>query len=213
MPDPGIIVEEMNEYGYTWNGMLPLQEEAAHRLFENEGIEIFRIYEDNTEGAVTSADEIHEHAERGGIFGVEKDTWQRHLGLAQTQETQQPENSFSIYQLKDGEKTRDYRFEPLDRLQGRGLSVQRENYELVYSAPLKEGETLEDIYRRFNIDHPADFTGHSLSVSDIVVLHREDGETAHYCDSFGFSDSRKPCRKKPQLPLGSRSRTRQRPQH
>lgn len=107
---------------------------------------------------------------------------------AAEQTAQQPENTFSIYQLKDGDGTRDYRFEPLDRLRAVGLDVQRDNYELVYSAPLADGESLEDIYRRFNIDHPADFTGHSLSVSDIVVLRHGDTETAHYCDSIGFTE-------------------------
>lgn len=107
---------------------------------------------------------------------------------AAEQTAQQPENTFSIYQLKGGEETRDYRFEPLDRLRAVGLDVQRDNYELVYSAPLSDGESLKDIYRRFNIDHPADFTGHSLSVSDIVVLRNGDSETAHYCDSFGFTE-------------------------
>lgn len=97
-------------------------------------------------------------------------------------------NTFSIYQLKGGEETRDYRFEPLERLQAVGLKVDRANYELVYTAPLRDSDTLEDIYRRFNIDHPQDFTGHSLSVSDIVVLHHGDHETAHYCDSIGFKE-------------------------
>ena len=83
MPDPTITVQEMNEYGYKWDGMLPLREEAARRLFENEGVEIYRIYEDNTEGAVLNADEITEHAAQGGIFGVEKEAWQRHLGNAE----------------------------------------------------------------------------------------------------------------------------------
>ena len=194
MPDPTITVQEMNEYGYKWDGMLPLQEEAARRLFENEGVEIYRIYEDNTEGAVLNADEITEHAAQGGIFGVEKEAWQRHLEKSQQEQeaaeqtATQPESTFAIYQLKDGEETRDYRFEPLDRLRAVGLDVQRDNYELVYSAPLADGESLEDIYRRFNIDHPADFTGHSLSVSDIVVLRHGDTETAHYCDSFGFTE-------------------------
>ena len=194
MPDPTITVQEMNEYGYKWDGMLPLQEEAARRLFENEGVEIYRIYEDNTEGAVLNADEITEHAAQGGIFGVEKEAWQRHLEKPQQEQeaaeqtATQPESTFAIYQLKDGEETRDYRFEPLDRLRAVGLDVQRDNYELVYSAPLADGESLEDIYRRFNIDHPADFTGHSLSVSDIVVLRHGDTETAHYCDSFGFTE-------------------------
>ena len=110
------------------------------------------------------------------------------LQEAAEQTAPQPESTFAIYQLKDGEETRDYRFEPLDRLRAVGLDVQRDNYELVYSAPLADGESLEDIYRRFNIDHPADFTGHSLSVSDIVVLRNGDTETAHYCDSFGFTE-------------------------
>ena len=185
IPDPTITVQEMNEYGYKWDGMLPLQEEAARRLFENEGVEIYRIYEDNTEGAVLNADEITEHAAQGGIFGVEKEAWQRHLEKPQQEQeaaeqtAPQPESTFAIYQLKDGEETRDYRFEPLDRLRAVGLDVQRDNYELVYSAPLADGESLEDIYRRFNIDHPADFTGHSLSISDIVVLRNGDTETAH----------------------------------
>ena len=110
------------------------------------------------------------------------------LQEAAEQTATQLESTFAIYQLKDGEETRDYRFEPLDRLRAVGLDVQRDNYELVYSAPLADGESLEDIYRRFNIDHPADFTGHSLSVSDIVVLRNGDTETAHYCDSFGFAE-------------------------
>ena len=110
------------------------------------------------------------------------------LQEAAEQTATQPESTFAIYQLKDGEETRDYRFEPLDRLRAVGLDVQRDNYELVYSAPLADGESLEDIYRRFNIDHLADFTGHSLSVSDIVVLRNGDTETAHYCDSFGFTE-------------------------
>ncbi|MCQ5129473.1 YodL domain-containing protein [Butyricicoccus faecihominis] len=103
-------------------------------------------------------------------------------------EREQTQNSFSIYQLKDGPETRDYRFEPYDRLQAAGLAVDRQNYNLIYTAPLDGKTTLEDIYRTFNIDHPADFTGHSLSVSDIVVLNRSGKQEAHYCDSFGFQD-------------------------
>ena len=99
----------------------------------------------------------------------------------------QPEAAFSIYQLKDGDQTLDYRFEPLDSIHRNGLSVNPANYELVYHAPLTPGEGLEDIYTRFNIDRPADFTGHSLSVSDIVVLHEDGQDTAHYCDRVGFT--------------------------
>ena len=99
----------------------------------------------------------------------------------------EPVGSFSIYQLKDGNETLDYRFEPLDSIHRNGLSVKPENYELVYEAPLTEKDNLESIYTRFNVDRPADFTGHSLSVSDIVVLHQNGKDTAHYCDRFGFS--------------------------
>ena len=98
-----------------------------------------------------------------------------------------PRDTFSIYQLKPGDTTRDYRFEPLDAIRNNGLSVKPENYEQVYTAPLTEKDSLESIYTRFNIDHPADFKGHSLSVSDVVVLHQDGKDTAHYCDRFGFS--------------------------
>ena len=98
------------------------------------------------------------------------------------------QDTFSIYQLRGGEETRDYRFEPYERLQAAGLAVDKANYDLVYTAPLDENTTLEDIYRTFNIDHPADFTGHSLSVSDIVVLCHDNQQTAFYCDSFGFQE-------------------------
>ena len=96
-------------------------------------------------------------------------------------------DTFSIYQLKSGDETLDYRVEPLDSIHRNGLSVKPENYELVYQAPLVPGVGLEDIYTRFNIDRPADFTGHSLSISDIVVLHENGRDTAHYCDRLGFS--------------------------
>jgi len=98
-----------------------------------------------------------------------------------------PRDTFSIYQLKSGNETLDYRFEPLDAIRSNGLSVKPENYELVYTAPLTAKDDLESIYTRFNVDRPADFTGHSLSVSDIVVLHQDGKDTAHYCDRFGFS--------------------------
>ena len=97
-------------------------------------------------------------------------------------------DTFSIYQIKGGDGTRDFRFEPYDRLQAAGNVVDKANYELVYSAELTPGTSLEDIYTRFNIDHPKDFKGHSLSVSDVVVLHQNGRDTAHYVDSFGYKD-------------------------
>ena len=109
---------------------------------------------------------------------------------AKAQETaktaEQDKDTYSIYQLKHGDETRDLRFEPYDRLQATGNSVDRANYERVYSAELTPGTSLEDIYTRFNIDHPKDFKGHSLSVSDVVVLHQNGQDAAHYVDSFGY---------------------------
>ena len=100
----------------------------------------------------------------------------------------QDKDTFSIYQIKGGDGTRDLRFEPYDRLQAAGNVVDRANYELVYSAPLAPGTSLEDIYTRFNIDHPKDFKGHSLSVSDVVVLHQDGQDAAHFVDSVGFRE-------------------------
>ena len=100
---------------------------------------------------------------------------------------QEPDrDSFSIYQLKRGDETRDLRFEPYDRLTAAGHAVDPANYDLIYSAPLAPGTSLEDIFTRFNIDHPKDFKGHSLSVSDVVVLHQNGQDTAHYVDSIGY---------------------------
>ena len=103
-------------------------------------------------------------------------------------EKEPDKDTFSIYQLKDGDGMRDYHFEPYDRLQAAGLSVEAANYNLIYTAELTPGTSLEDIYTRFNIDHPKDFRGHSLSVSDIVVLHQNGEDTAHYVDSFGYKE-------------------------
>ena len=118
---------------------------------------------------------------------TEGDVKQLYAKAQETAKTAEPDkDTFSIYQIKGGDETRDLRFEPYDRLQAAGNVVDRANYELVYSAPLAPGTSLEDIYTRFNIDHPKDFKGHSLSVSDVVVLHQDGQDTAHYVDSFGY---------------------------
>ena len=106
--------------------------------------------------------------------------------------TEREPNTFTIYQLKDGEALHYHRFEPLERLEKSGLSVEPDNYSQVYTAPLPEGGSAQDklnqIYERFNLNHPADFKGHSLSVSDIVVFHENGRDTAHYVDRFGFQE-------------------------
>ena len=121
----------------------------------------------------------------GGL--TEGDVKQLYAKAQETAQTAgQDKDTFSIYQIKGGDETRDFRFEPYDRLQAAGNVVDRANYELVYSAPLAPETSLEDIYTRFNIDHPKDFKGHSLSVSDVVVLHQNGQDAAHFVDSVGF---------------------------
>ena len=102
------------------------------------------------------------------------------------QEAQPEQDTFTIYQLKREDATRDYRFEPYDRLHAAGLAVDPAHYEPVYSGPMTPGMTLDAIYTRFNLDHPQDFKGHSLSVSDVVVVQQGGQSTAHYVDSFGY---------------------------
>ena len=121
----------------------------------------------------------------GGL--TEGDVKQLYAKAQETAQTAgQDKDTFSIYQIKGGDETRDFRFEPYDRLQAAGNVVDRANYELVYTAPLAPETSLEDIYTRFNIDHPKDFKGHSLSVSDVVVLHQNGQDAAHFVDSVGF---------------------------
>ena len=150
------------------------------------------IYESLTAGRISALDE--KLAELGqtqeDYLSSELEKYKEASGYEASldiSEEPAPEDSFSIYQLKGGDETLDYRIEPLDSIHRNGLSVDPANYELVYTAPLTERDSLESIYTRFNMDRPADFTGHSLSISDIVVLHQDGKDTAHYCDRFGFS--------------------------
>ena len=121
------------------------------------------------------------------LADVQKDR-EQNVAQETAQTPEQDGDTFTIYQLKSGDETRDFRFEPYDRLLAAGHIVDRANYELVYSAELAPGTSLEDIFVRFNIDHPKDFTGHSLSMSDIIVLHQEGKETAHYIDRGGYRE-------------------------
>ncbi len=95
---------------------------------------------------------------------------------------------YGIYQIQDGGKGEAYRFMGMAYLQEKGMAVAGADYQFVYGDNLKEESTLESIYEKFNIDHPADYTGHSLSVSDVVVLKKGGELTAHYVDSFGYQE-------------------------
>ena len=133
----------------------------------------------------TAAEIINSIDEHLQEIQKERDKEQAQKGT--TIEAAEPDkDTFSIYQLKRGDETRDFRFEPYDRLAATGHTAEQTNYDLIYTAELAPGTSLEDIYTRFNIDHPKDFKGHSLSVSHVVVLHQNGQDTAHYVDSSGY---------------------------
>ena len=117
---------------------------------------------------------------------TEKDLHEEMTSLEETQLLYMPDNQFGIYQIDPEGNARDYMFLSHDSLED--YEMRREDYRLEYVAPLTETDTLDTIYERFNIDHPEDFQGHSLSVSDIVVMNRDGEVKAYFVDSFGFTD-------------------------
>ena len=200
MPDPAMSIEAMNAYGYTDGDMLPLSKERVIELFERD-ITVYMLYDGNGAGMAFEPEDIQMHT---GIFGITREEWEsvgKSIPVMDTGDTQKrletsflnnPADSYAIYQLRSGDELRDYRFEGMERLQKAGLSVERGNYKLVYTGELHyPGDTydkLNSLYQTFNINHPADFTGHSLSVSDIVALKQDGVVSCHYVDSFGFRE-------------------------
>ena len=197
LPDGMVGLSQMHEYGYSWDEMLPLTKDMASELF-GEDISVYQLHADGSETLVADRVALQEH---DGLFGVEKGDWnayKEYQSMRQELEDSEPnreaqllygnEGRFGIYQLKDSAETRDIRFMDMDYLEKEGIPVSRENYTLVYTGELTEGMSLEDIYTKFNVDHPADFTGHSLSVSDVVVLHQDGENTSHYVDSVGYRE-------------------------
>ena len=200
MPDPSMSIEAMNAYGYTDSDMLPLSKERALELFERD-IPIYMLYEGNTEAMAFEAEDIVLFS---GCFGITREDWDAikdevqpmDLELIRQKREQafleSPGDTYAIYQLKRDDATADLRFMNSEYLQKKGIEPQYENYELVYTGALtKSGsqvEKLEDLYRVFNIEHPQDFTGHSLSVSDIVALKQAGVVSYHYVDSIGYKE-------------------------
>ena len=199
LPDPMIGLYEMHDYGYDWSEMLPLTKERALELWDDD----YPIYLLHVDGSETMADDREEIEEHGGIFGIEKEDWMRERSLdrendmEQENEATQPvveeavleektQDTYKIYQLKSDDELWQYHFENMESLKDHDLKVEGKNYELKYEGEWTEGMHLEGIYTKFNIDRPEDFTGHSLSVGDIVVLNRDGKETAHFVDSVGF---------------------------
>ena len=209
LPDSMVGISEMQEYGYTWNEMLPLTQERALELFDHD-LPVYLLHTDGSETTVSDRKQIIEH---DGMCGIEKENWQNERKLLMMQEELSESDSnreaqllygntdkYGIYQLKDNPELDKLRFEGTESLKRMGITkdnfdaVLPENYKLVYLGELSElqgqtqSETLEAIYTKFNIDHPADYKAHSLSVSDIVVLHENGENSAHFVDSFGFTE-------------------------
>lgn len=195
MPDTGIGFLEMYQYGYTdGNAMLPLTKERAMELFMQD-VPVFLLYGDNTEAMVLDADDISSHT---GVFGVEREEWDAVRGVVTLSEQadteklflENPQDAFLIYQIRRGGELDAYRFMNYDYLQSKGVTPERGGYDAIYTGGFMDygnaRTNLDMIYQRFNVDHPADFKGHSLSVSDIVALKQNGVVSCHYVDSIGF---------------------------
>ena len=199
MPDEQVSTPDMQEYGYFYDGMLPVTRERALEL-DAAGLTVYVLHEDNTESMVFDSQEIMDH---GGIFGVDREEWEKspqfHEKVMERQEHQQEREQaflaqnrdcFAIYQVSRDDP-QNVRFMNLDWLKSHDISIDRSNYDLIYTAPLRESgtvpEQLEKLYEQFNLQKPADFHSPSMSVSDIVAIKQDGKVSCHYCDSVGFT--------------------------
>ena len=200
MPDSEVSVSDMQGYGYFYDGMLPVTRERALEL-DAAGLTVYILHEDNTESMVFDTEEIMEH---GGLFGVEHEEWEQspafHEKVLERQDRQLEREQaflahegscFAIYQVSRDDP-QNVRFMNLDWLQSHNLAVDRNNYDLIYTAPLNGSgstmEQLETLYKQFNLQKPVDFHSPSLSVSDIVAINQDGKVSCHYCDSVGFTE-------------------------
>ena len=198
-PDEQVSTPDMQKYGYSYDGMLPVARERALEL-DAAGLTVYVLHEDNTESMVFDPQEIMEH---GGLFGVDREEWEKspqfHEKVMERQEHQQEReqaflyqnrNCFAIYQVSRNDP-QNVRFMNLDWLESHDVSVDRSNYDLIYTAPLSESgtvpEQLEKLYQQFNLEKPVDFHSPSMSVSDIVAIKQDGKVSCHYCDSVGFT--------------------------
>lgn len=195
--DPAISTEAMNAYGYIDENMQPLSKDQALELYERD-VPVYMLYPDNTEAMAFDAEEIRSF---DGFFGVSREDWEVAKAGFEP-ETEKPnyektffdgqEDGYLLLQLRDIPETRDLRFMDMEYLQQHGLQISHDNYGSVYTGSLPPGtdsrEELDNIYTRFNISRPEDYTGHSLSVSDIIVLRQRGRVSCHYVDSWGFKE-------------------------
>ena len=197
------LLERMGSFDEEFIGMddrmLTASMELAadiDQFFRSFDVEYPVMFPDETEQQIV----LHEHlykqdtsAIKTGLLnmGREKDLTEETaplIGRLNDYEKEFGINTYTVYQIKSGEDYREYRFEGSDYLEKAGLSVNRENYEPVYAAPLTPGDTLESIYIDLNLNRPDNFHGHSLSVSDVVVFQEYGKETAHFCDRGGYKE-------------------------
>ena len=199
IPDPALTQDDLEKCGYLDGDLLPLSKERAYELMDRD-LTVYIVQQGkNPEMAFDTADlDAHD-----GIFAVAREEWEESSEfekLVKDRMTHQDEREqaflshkedcFAIYQLKDTDELRDIRHESLEWLQSIGRTVQRENYDLVYTAPLLssdlKSDPTEQLYYRFNNEHPADYRHPSMSVSDIVAIKQDGKVSYHYCDSVGF---------------------------
>ncbi len=201
MPDPMLTQDDLEKCGYLDGDLLPLSKERAYELMERD-LTVYIIQQGENPAMAFDTADLDAH---DGIFAVTREEWEESPAFdAQVKERmdhqQEREQAFldhkgdcfAIYQVKHTDELRDIRYEGLEWLKSIGQTVQRDNYDLVYTAPLLpsdlKGDTAEQLFYRFNNEHPTDYRHPSMSVSDIVAIKRDGKVSCHYCDSFGFAE-------------------------
>ena len=201
MPDPTLTQDDLEKSGYLDGDLLPLSKERAYELMERD-LTVYIIQQGENPAMAFDTTDLDAY---DGIFAVTREEWEESPAFdAQVKERmdhqQEREQAFldhkgdcfAIYQVKHTDELRDIRYEGLEWLKSIGQTAQRDNYDLVYTAPLLpsdlKGDTAEQLFYRFNNEHPADYRHPSMSVSDIVAIKRDGKVSCHYCDSFGFAE-------------------------
>ena len=201
MSDPALTQDDLEKCGYLDGDLLPLSKERAYELMERD-LTVYIVQQGENPAMAFDTTDLDAY---DGIFAVTREEWEESPAFdAQVKERmdhqQEREQAFldhkgdcfAIYQVKHTDELRDIRYEGLEWLKSIGQTAQRDNYDLVYTAPLPpsdlKGDTAEQLFYRFNNEHPADYRHPSMSVSDIVAIKRDGKVSCHYCDSFGFAE-------------------------
>lgn len=201
MPDPSLTQDDLEKCGYLDGDLLPLSKERAYELMAQD-LTVYMVQQGKNPAMAFDTDDLDAH---NGIFAVTREEWEESPAFdaqvkARMDHQQEREQAFlghkgdcfAIYQVKHTDELRDIRYEGLEWIKSIGRTVQRDNYDLVYTAPLAPGDlkgsVLDNLEYRFNNEHPADYRHPSMSVSDIVAIKRDGKVSCHYCDSFGFAE-------------------------